>query len=42
MVLVSKGKGERPLGRPRSMWEDNNKIDLRVLGLVGMYWIDLM
>ena len=28
MVLVGKPEGRRPLGRPRSRWEDNIKMDL--------------
>jgi hypothetical protein len=27
--LVEKSKGERPLGRPRDLWEDNIKRDLK-------------
>jgi len=39
-VLVGKPGGKRPLGRPRSRWEDNIKMDLQdVAG--GMGWIDL-
>jgi hypothetical protein len=32
---------ERPLGRPRHMWVDNIKIDLREIGWDGVDWIDL-
>jgi hypothetical protein len=28
-VLVGKPEGKRPLGRPRSRWEDNIKMDLQ-------------
>jgi hypothetical protein len=28
-ILVGKPEGKRPLGRPRSRWVDNIKIDLR-------------
>jgi hypothetical protein len=28
-VLVGKTEGKKPLGRPRSKWLDNIKIDLR-------------
>jgi hypothetical protein len=28
-ILVGKPDGKRPLGRPRSRWMDNIKIDLR-------------
>jgi hypothetical protein len=27
-VLVGKPEGRRPLGRPRTRWEDNSKVDL--------------
>jgi len=28
-VWVGKAEGKRPLGRPRSRWEDNIKVDLQ-------------
>ena len=28
-VLVAKPEGERPLGRPRRRWVDNNRMDLQ-------------
>jgi hypothetical protein len=28
-VLVGKPEGKRPLGRPRSRWEDNIKMDFQ-------------
>ena len=31
-VLVRKPEGKRPLGRPRSRWEDNIKMDLQEVG----------
>jgi len=31
-VLVGKPEGRRPLGRPRSRWEDNIRMDLWVVG----------
>ena len=38
-VLVGKPEGKRPLGRPRSRWEDNIKMDLQeVWGFVGTGW----
>jgi len=40
-VLVWKPEGKRPLGRPRSRWEDNNKMDLQEVGYGGMDWIEL-
>jgi hypothetical protein len=32
---------ERELGRPRSRWEDNIKVDLQEVGFGGMDWIEL-
>jgi len=40
-VLVGKPKGKRPLGRPRSRWEDNIKMDLQEMECGGMDWIEL-
>jgi hypothetical protein len=40
-ILVGKPEGKRPLGRPRRRWEDNIKIDLRVIGWGSTDWIDL-
>jgi hypothetical protein len=40
-VLVGKHEGKRPLGKPKRRWENNNKMDLRVVGCGGMDWIDL-
>ena len=40
-VLVGKPEGKRPLGRPRHRWEDNIKMDLRVVGCNPGEWIDL-
>jgi hypothetical protein len=37
-VLVGKPEGKRPLGRPRRMWEDGIRMDLREIGL-GRVWI---
>jgi hypothetical protein len=34
-VLVGRLEGKRPLGRPRRRWEDNNKLDLRKIGIDG-------
>ena len=31
-ALVGKPEGRRPLGKPRDIWEDNIKMDLRELG----------
>jgi hypothetical protein len=40
-VLVGRPKSKRPLGRPRSMWEDNIKLNLREIGIDGANWIQL-
>jgi hypothetical protein len=40
-VLVGRPESKRPLGRPRSRWEDNIKIDLRETGIDGANWIQL-
>jgi hypothetical protein len=39
-ILAGKPEGERPLGRPRHMWVDNIKMDLRKIGWGDMDWID--
>ena len=31
-VLVGKPEGNRPLGRPRHIWEDNIEMDLQEVG----------
>ena len=30
---VGKPTGKRPLGRPRHIWEDNNRMDLKEIGI---------
>jgi hypothetical protein len=40
-VLVGKPEGKRPLGRPRLIWEDGIRMDLREIGLGGVDWIRL-
>jgi hypothetical protein len=40
-ILVGKPEEKRPLKRPRCRWEDNIKIDLRVIEWGGVDWIDL-
>jgi len=40
-ILVGKLEGKRPLGRPRSRWEDNIKMDIQEVGCGGMDWIDM-
>jgi hypothetical protein len=39
--LVGRPEGKRPLGRTRSRWEDNIKMDLREIGIDGANWIRL-
>jgi hypothetical protein len=31
-ILVGESEGKKLLGRPRRMWKDDNKIDLREIG----------
>jgi len=38
---VGKPEGDRPLGRPRRRWEDNNKMNPQEVGCGGMDWIEL-
>jgi hypothetical protein len=40
-VLVGKYEGKRQLGRHRRRWEDNIKIDLQEVELVGVDWIEM-
>jgi hypothetical protein len=40
-VLVGRPEGKRPLGRPRSRWENNIKLDLMEIGIDGANWIQL-
>jgi hypothetical protein len=40
-VLVGKPKGKRPLGRSRSRWKDNIKMDFKEVGCGGMDWINM-
>ena len=41
MVLVGKSMGKKPLGRPRSRWEGNIKMDLHEVECWGMDWMEL-
>jgi hypothetical protein len=41
MVLVGKPEGQRPLGRPRRRWEDNNQMDRLEVGCEDTDWIEL-
>jgi len=38
---VGKPEGKRPLGKPRSRWEDNIKMDLQEVECVGVGWTEL-
>ena len=38
---MGKHEEKRPLGIPRSRWEDNIKMDLQELKCGGMDWIEL-
>jgi hypothetical protein len=40
-MLVGEPERKRPVGRPKSRWVDNIKLDLRVVGWDGMNLIDL-
>jgi hypothetical protein len=40
-VLVGTPEGNKPLGRPRSRWEDGLKMDLREIRLGCVEWIQL-
>jgi hypothetical protein len=40
-LLVGKPEAKRPLGRPRSRWMDNIKMDLLERGLNVVDWIGL-
>jgi len=38
---MGKPEGTRPLGKPRSRWEDNIKKDIQEVGCKDMDWIEL-
>ena len=38
---MGKPEGKRPLGRPRSRWENNIHMDPHEVGCGGMNWIEL-
>jgi hypothetical protein len=40
-ILVGRPEGGRPLGRPRRIWEDNIKMDLREIVFGDVDWIHL-
>ncbi|KAJ4428255.1 hypothetical protein ANN_24272 [Periplaneta americana] len=41
-VIVGRPEGKRPLGRPRRLWEDSIKMDLREMGCDDRDWINLV
>jgi hypothetical protein len=41
MLLVGKPEGKRPLGRPRSRWIYNIKMDLLEIGVSVVDWIGI-
>jgi hypothetical protein len=41
MVLVGEYEGSRPLEKSRRKWEDNIKVDIRIVEWRGSEWIDL-
>ena len=38
---MGKSEGKRPIGRPRSKWEDNIKMDLQEVEYASMDWNEL-
>jgi hypothetical protein len=40
-IFGGRSESKRPLGRPRRLWVDNIKMDLREIGWDGIDWIDL-
>ena len=39
-VIIARPEGKRPLGRPKSRWESNIKMDLKTSN--GWVWIGLI
>ena len=39
-ILTGKPIGKRPLGRPRSRWEDDIRMDLEEIGINTGNWVD--
>ena len=37
---LNKATGKIPLGRPRRRWEDNIRMDLKVIGINTRNWVD--
>jgi len=40
-IMVGKHEGKRPCRRPRYIWEDNIRRDLREIGWEGVDWIHM-
>jgi hypothetical protein len=40
-ILVGQPEGKRPLGKPRSRWVDNIKMDIIEIEWDGVNWIDM-
>jgi hypothetical protein len=40
-VLMGKPEGKRPLGRPRSKWKDEIRIDFMEIGWGSVDWIQM-
>jgi hypothetical protein len=40
-ILVGKPEGKEPLGRPRSRWENNSRLDVREIERERVDWIHL-
>ena len=38
--LTGKPIGKKPLGRPRSRWEDNIRMDLKKISINTRNWVD--
>jgi hypothetical protein len=41
-ILVGKPEGNRSVGRPRSRWEDNIRIDIAETGWEAVGWVHLV
>ena len=40
-ILTDKLTGKIPLGRPRRKWEDNTRMNLKLIGINTRNWVDL-
>jgi hypothetical protein len=40
-VFIGRPEFKRLVGRPRRIWEDNIKMDLREIGIDGANWIQI-